>query len=182
VLKHVSLTALLLGAALTLTAHGQMGPQTMPPMGSQPAAQVEGTPTLAVIGPTNQSVMLMAGIEALPHQTVTLEDPHTHASVAYSGVPLISILAQVGAPAGKDVHGKTLSQYVVATGADGYKAVVALAEIEPEFHPGQIIVADAANGKPLDVKEGPLRLVVSEDKHPARCVRNLVKLELKQAQ
>ncbi len=92
------------------------------------------------------------------------------------------LMAQVGMPAAKDVHGKALSEYIVATGADGYKAVLALAEAEPDFHPGDVLVADTLDGKPLDAKEGPFKLVVSEDKRPARSVHNLVKLELKQAQ
>jgi hypothetical protein len=37
------------------------------------------------------------------------------------------------------------------------------------------------NGVPLDAKSGPFRLVVTEDKRPARSVRNLVKIELKSA-
>jgi hypothetical protein len=138
--------------------------------------------TLALIGLTTQSVLTGDTIKTMPHQTITVENGHTHASETYSGVPLIMLLAQVGAATGKDVHGKALSEYIVATGADGYKAVLALAEAEPDFHPGQILVADELAGKPLDTKEGPFKLVVSEDKRPARSVHNLVKLELKQAE
>lgn len=36
------------------------------------------------------------------------------------------------------------------------------------FHSGEIIVADTLNGQPLDVKSGPLKLVVTEVKRPAR--------------
>jgi hypothetical protein len=138
--------------------------------------------TLTLIGLTNQSVITGDTLTAMPHKTVTVENGHTHASETYSGVPLIMILAQVGAATGKDVHGKPLSQYVVATGADGYKAVLALAEVEPDFHPGDVLVADQMAGKPLDAKEGPFKLVVTEDKRPARSVHNLVRLELKQAE
>ena len=35
------------------------------------------------------------------------------------------------------------------------------------------------NGKPIPVEAGPFRLVVTEDKRPARAVRNLVSIELK---
>jgi hypothetical protein len=153
-------------------------------MGSAPASAPvppSGT-TLALIGLTTQSILTGDTIKTRPHQTITIENGHTHASETYSGVPLVMLLAQVGAPTGKDVHGKALSEYIVATGADGYKAVLALAEAEPDFHPGQILVADELAGKPLDTSEGPFKLVVSEDKHPARSVHNLVKLELKQAE
>lgn len=118
-------------------------------------------------------------LKQLPHKTVTVHNPHTNADESYSGVPLIELLRQVGAPVGHDVRGKVLSEYVVATGSDGYKAVLALAELEPDFHPGDVLVADTMDGKPLDEKSGPFKLVVTEDKRPARSVHNLVSVELK---
>jgi hypothetical protein len=60
--------------------------------------------------------------------------------------------------------------------------VLALAETEPDFHPGDVLVADTMNSKPLDAKTGPFRLVVSDDKRPARSVRMLVSVELKSAE
>ena len=38
------------------------------------------------------------------------------------------------------------------------------------------------NGKPLDAKNGPFKLVVTEDKRPARSVHNLVSIELRTAE
>lgn len=118
----------------------------------------------------------------MPQTTITVTNGHTHAQETYSGVPLIDLLAKVGAPTGSAVRGKTLSDYIVAEGSDGYKAVLALAEIEPGFHPGQVIVADKMGGQPLPGSQGPLKLVVSEDERPARAVHNLVAVDLKQAQ
>ncbi len=48
-----------------------------------------------------------------------------------------------------------LSGYIVATGSDSYVAVIALAEVDPSFHSGEVIVADTMNGEPLDPKSGP---------------------------
>lgn len=79
-----------------------------------------------------------ADLKALPHHTVTVHNPHTNADETYSGVPLIYLLAKQGVPHGHDLRGKALSEYVVATGSDGYKVVVALAEADPEFHPGEV--------------------------------------------
>lgn len=117
----------------------------------------------------------------MPHRTLTVQNGHTHASETYSGVLLIDLLSRTGAPTGGDVRGKALSEYVLAIGADGYKAVLSLAEVEPDFHAGTVLVADAMDGKPLDAHEGPFKLIVSEDTRPARSVHNLVSLELKQA-
>jgi DMSO/TMAO reductase YedYZ molybdopterin-dependent catalytic subunit len=85
-------------------------------------------------------------------------------------------------PLGSELRGKALANYVVATGSDGYQATLALGEIDPTFHPGEVLVADTMDGKPLDAHSGPLKLVVTEDKRPARSVRNLTAIELKSAQ
>ena len=138
--------------------------------------------SLKVQNGSQQTSVSLDALKALPHKTVTIHNPHENADETYSGVALLDLLKQVGAPTGKDVHGKALAGYVVATGSDGYKAVLALAEVEPDFHPGDVLVADTMNGKPLDAKFGPFRLVVSDDKRPARSVRNLVSVELKAAE
>jgi len=121
-------------------------------------------------------------LKALAHHTITVHNPHTNADETYSGVPLIDLLAKQGVPHGHDLRGKALSLYVVATGSDGYKAVLALAEVDPEFHPGEVLVADQLDGKPLDAKTGPFRLAVTEDKRPARSVHNLVSIEVKETE
>jgi hypothetical protein len=126
--------------------------------------------------------MSLADLQALPHITLTMHNPHTNADETYSGVRLADLLLKAGAPLGKDLHGEALANYVVAGGSDGYKAVLALGEIDPGFHPGEVIVADAMDGKPLDAHSGPFKLVVTEDKRPARSVRNLVRIEVKSAE
>lgn len=126
--------------------------------------------------------MTLAQLKAIPHITVTIHNSHTNADETYSGVRLADLLTSLSAPLGKELHGIALTNYVVATGSDGYQAVLALAEVDPEFHPGEVIVADAMNGKPLDEHNGPLKLVVTEDKRPARWVRNLISIELRSAQ
>lgn len=143
---------------------------------------VSAQTALKIENGSQQTGVSLDALKALPHKIVTVHDPHENADETYAGVPLIELLKQVGAPTGKDVRGKALAEYVVATGSDGYKAVLALAEIEPDFHPGDVLVADAMNGKPLDAKAGPFRLVVTDDKRPARSVRNLVSVELKAAE
>jgi len=117
-----------------------------------------------------------------PQTTVTIFDHHTNQQETYGGVPLMDLLAKLGVARGKGLMGKALAQYVVATGSDGYVSVVALGEVDPEFHPGTVLVADTLDGKPLDAKAGPFRLVVSEDKRPARSVRNLVRIEVRSAE
>ena len=49
---------------------------------------------------------------------------------------------------------------------------LSLAEVDPEFHTGEVILADSIDGHSLG-KDGPWKLVVTEDKRPARWVRNV---------
>lgn len=120
---------------------------------------------------------------AFHHTTITYHNAHTNADETYSGVPLSDLLANYGVPLGKDLRGKALSLYIVAAGSDNYKVVLSLAEIDPAFHPGDALVADSMNGKSLlSAGSGPFKLVVTEDKRPARCVYDLVTIDLRSAE
>lgn len=121
----------------------------------------------------------LADLKALPHITVTIHNSHMNADETYSGVRVADLLGKLGAPLGNALRGEALGKYIVATGSDGYRAVLAFAEVDPSFHPGEVLVADTMNDKPLDEHSGPLKLVVTEDKRPARSVRNLISIELK---
>lgn len=123
----------------------------------------------------------VADLKAMPRTTVSVHNEHSKADETYAGVRLADVLGRLGAPLGHDLRGVALSGYIVATGSDGYVAVIALAEADPSFHSGEVIVADTMNGHPLDPKSGPFKLVVTEDKRPARWVRNLISIELKSA-
>ncbi len=159
-----------------LLAVGNLVAQQPAPAGSQ-------TSDLVLTAPSHEPVRLSATeLKALPHITVTFHNTHTNGDESYSGVRLADLLAKLGAPLGDALRGKALANYVVATGLDGYKSVLALGEIDPSFHPGEVIVADAMDGKPLDAHNAPFKLVVTEDKRPARSVRNLVSIELRSAQ
>jgi hypothetical protein len=135
--------------------------------------------TLIVNGKTN--AIQAAELKGMARKSVTVHNPHANADEKYEGVVLADLLTKYGAPLGKDLRGPALAFYVVATGSDGYKAVYSLAEVDPSFHPGDVIVADTMDGKPLDAHSGPLRLVSTEDTRPARGVRNLVSLEVKRS-
>jgi hypothetical protein len=135
--------------------------------------------TLLVTGDANHSPLnlSLAEFRALPHVNVKVHNGHTNTDEAYSGVPLAVLLAKVDAPLGEQLRGKALTSYVVATGADGYSVVLSLAEVDPMFHDGQIVVADSRDGQPLTTS-GPYQLIVTEDKRPARWVRNLVTISM----
>ena len=138
--------------------------------------------SLLVKGDANHAPLnlSLAEFRALPHVDVRVHNGHTNTDETFSGVPLVVLLAKVDAPLGENLRGKALTNYVVATGSDGYSVVLSLAEVDPMFHDGQIVVADSRDGQPLTTS-GPYQLIVSEDKRPARWVRNLVTIFMETA-
>jgi hypothetical protein len=65
---------------------------------------------------------------------------------------------------------------VRVTGADGYVAVIAVAEIAPQFAGRPIQIADHVNGAPLPGQA--LRLIVPGDRRGGRSVRDLVRVDI----
>jgi hypothetical protein len=108
---------------------------------------------------------------------VAVFNAHTKAQEQYAGVPLADLLAKVGVPAGEDVRGKLFLVGIVALGADGYGVLYSLAEVDPAIHTGEVIVADTLDGQKLS-KDGAYKMVSSEERRPARWVRNLTSISV----
>ena len=171
-------TALVLFSLLALSVSTRIADAQQPATANATAAA-----TLELNGLEGQHVSLSAAeLQALPRQTVQVHNAHTGATEHYQGVELATLLARVDAPMGAKLHGAALATYVVAAGTDKYRVVYSLAEIDPAFHIGTVIVADREDGRPIDAKDGPLKLVTSEDKRPARWVRNLASIRISAAQ
>lgn len=175
--------AFLVAFAIVFTLPGNIFAQQPAAAGTGAASPAPASDELRVSAYTkNESLKLkVADLKAMPRTTVSVHNEHSKADETYAGVRLADLLAKMGAPLGHDLRGVGLSAYIVATGSDGYVAVIALAEADPTFHSGEVIIADTMNGAALDAKSGPFKLVVTEDKRPARWVRNLVSIELKSA-
>jgi DMSO/TMAO reductase YedYZ molybdopterin-dependent catalytic subunit len=120
-----------------------------------------------------------AALAKLPH--VNVQASAHGVSGTWSGVSLNTLLAAGGAPLGEALRGKNMSLYVRISGADGYHVVYALAELDPQFRSEPVILVDRHDGKPLDDKEGPFRVIAPTDLRPARWVRQVVKIELLRA-
>jgi Oxidoreductase molybdopterin binding domain len=118
-------------------------------------------------------------LAALPHTTIKLYNEHAKADQTFAGVPLIELLKPLGLP--EKPKGKDFALYLVAEGSDGYTVVYSMGEVTPDVHDGTVLVADAMDGKPLGAN-GPVQLVASGEKRPARWVRNLVAIRVKTAE
>jgi DMSO/TMAO reductase YedYZ molybdopterin-dependent catalytic subunit len=142
--------------------------------------------------PAKASALEISGAAAHP-MSLTLDDlrrlpasseniffhtGHGGVRAAFTGVSLWSLIDKAGLAADPKVRNEVLRRFVVATGAEGYYVVIALAEIDPEFGGQQALVAYEQDGKPL----GGARLVMPGDKGGGRNVMNLVGLKLRNAE
>jgi len=153
-------------------------------LASGPAAwaQAPATATLRLDGlVATPRTLTAAELAALPHREQTTTDKEGHPHV-YRGVALRDVLHLAGAPEGKAIHGPVLAQAVLATAADGYQVVFALPEIDADFSPQTILLADQRDGQPLPAHDGPYQLVVPLEKKPARWVRQLTGLKVVKVQ
>jgi hypothetical protein len=121
-----------------------------------------------------------ADIAKLPRKTVRARE-HNGAESTFEGVALIEFLKLAGVPVGEKLRGKAVSNYLVVDGSDGYRAVFAIPELDPAYTDQVILLADRRDGIPLSDAEGPLRMVVPQEKRQARWVRQVTSLTVYQA-
>jgi hypothetical protein len=96
--------------------------------------------------------------------------------VTYEGVALADVLRAAKVTLGKDLKGPLLANSLVVEGADGYRVAFSLPEVDPDLTDNVVLLADRKEGKVLDDKEGPYRLIVPHDKRPIRWVRQVVRI------
>lgn len=132
---------------------------------------------LVVTGNVEKPLSLsLDDLRQMPRKTLKVMNSHEKKEETYEGVPLTEILKRAGVPQGAQLRGAAMSTYVQADAADSYRVIFSLAELDTDFQDSDVIVADTMDGKPLDEKNGPLRLVVPHDKRPARWIRMLQSL------
>ena len=153
----LALMALMLGAALVQCQQLTLQPET-----------------------GKQTVFSRADIESLPHVKVATHTSET--SATFEGVALKSLLEKAGVELGHSLRGKRLASCLLVEAADGYRVVIALPEIDPDFSDKQIILAFLQDGKPLDANAGPYRIVIPDEKRMARWVRQVTALKITDVQ
>jgi DMSO/TMAO reductase YedYZ molybdopterin-dependent catalytic subunit len=115
-------------------------------------------------------------LRSLPRDTMRLVF-HNQTEVIYEGVSLAAVLQTVGVRT-DSLGGAALSTRVVAEAADGYRVVLALAELDASLGGRRILLADRMDGRPLPPNEGPWRLVVAGDSRGARSARQILRIRV----
>ena len=124
--------------------------------------------------------MSATDLAKLPRQTVSAKD-HDGKPTTFEGVALVEVLRLAGVEFGEKLRGKSLALFLVVDAADGYRAVIALPELDPAFTDNIIILADRRDGKALSEQEGQWRVVVPSEKRQGRWVRQVVALTVRGA-
>jgi DMSO/TMAO reductase YedYZ molybdopterin-dependent catalytic subunit len=138
--------------------------------------------SLSVSGEVERPIKLTAAdLGKLPRRGVRAKD-HDGKESEYEGSPLVEVLKLAGVKFGDGLRGKNLALYLVVEASDGYRAVYALPELDPAYTEKVIMLVDKRDGKALDAKEGPLRIVVPDEKMHARWVRQVTGLVIRRAQ
>jgi hypothetical protein len=128
-------------------------------------------------GSGTQVILSRSDLEALPHVKVTAVE-HSTAPVNFEGVTLKSVLEKAGVGFGESLKGKRLANCLLVEAADGYRAVIALPELDLAFTDKQTLLPFLRDGKPLGEKEGPYRIVIQDEKRMARWVRQVTTLKI----
>ena len=114
----------------------------------------------------------------LPQVTVHVHNAHRNADETYAGPLLSDVLAKAGLTASKETEPLILHSSVVATGTDKYYVLYSVAEVEPSFSKGQVIVAVTKGNELPDTEGGVIQIINTTDAKPARWLHGLTQLNV----
>jgi Oxidoreductase molybdopterin binding domain len=124
-----------------------------------------------------KQILSRVDLEALRHAKVTVSE-HGSPPVSFEDVTLKCVLEKAGVTFGESMKGKRVTNCLLIEAADGYRAVIALPELDPAFTAKQTMLAFLREGKPLSEKEGPYRILIPDEKRMARWVRQVTTLKI----
>ncbi len=165
--------AVFVGSAIVLLA-------TSPPAAEKPAslsAHVDKG-CIVVENTRAEKVVTLSAAELakLPRSEVEVGKEHRK----YSGVPLAELLRGAGVEWGGKCS-PLLTCYVLVEGADGYRVLFSIPEIDPEQRHKMVILADRCDGKPLTSTDGPYETVEEDAKQHGRYVKQVKTISLQMA-
>jgi hypothetical protein len=144
--------------------------------GISPEATLSG----AVADPTIVTPATLSALNQSTTETATYLAGSSPTTDTYTGVSLWTLIQDAGLLTDPSIKNDLLRFAVVATGSDGYRAVISLGEIAPMFGNQPDLVAYSDTGGQLgpNGSDGALRLIVPGDVAGGRYVSNLVSLQV----
>ena len=170
----------LLTAVLLAFAFAPLTAQTPQKSGDAPIPVKAPVPPSKSINVTFQGRVTTLSVDdllKLPQVTVHVHNAHRNTDESYTGPLLSDVLIQAGLKASRETEPLILHSSLVATGTDHYFVLYSLAEVEPSFSTGQVIVAIMKAGLP-NSEGGQIELVNTLDAKPARWLHGLADLNI----
>jgi Oxidoreductase molybdopterin binding domain len=146
----------------------------------KPSHEVMPGSVLVVNEQGKTTALTAEALAKLPRQKVTATG-HSGVPAIYEGVALADVLRAGKVALGKDLKGPLLANCLVIEAADQYRVVFSLPEVDPDVTDKVVLLTDRKDGKALDAKEGPYRLVVPHDKRPSRWVKQVSRISVQKA-
>jgi DMSO/TMAO reductase YedYZ molybdopterin-dependent catalytic subunit len=112
------------------------------------------------------------------NQTTVVRKDRDGKDHTYSGVLLADLLQKAGVTMGPELKGENLTKYLLVDASDGYQVTFALAELDKSYTDRMIILANQVDGKPLLPADGPFRIIVQDEKKPARCIKQVISFKI----
>lgn len=146
--------------------------------GGQARAASPASTNVEIVGPAGQHRTFGASdLAAMRSIDTSVSSHNVHGR--YRGVPLGDLLRLVGLARGDSLRGAALAQDVIVEASDNYRVMFAPAELDTGFTNKLVILAYAKDGAPLEASEGPFRIIVPDEKRPARWVRGVLRIRLR---
>lgn len=134
----------------------------------------------AVAHPETFTPVTLAALGQSTTETATYFAGTGEVTDTYTGVSLWTLIQDAGLLTDPSVKNDVLRYGVVATGSDGYRALISLGEIDPAFghQPDMVAYADTNGQLGANGPDGLTRLIVPGDYAGGRYVSNLVSLQV----
>lgn len=133
------------------------------------AVSAQGGLVVEIAG--REHVVAPTALDSLATDTVSA-GTHGRAPRTFVGVSFNRLMEHLGVES-RGLRGAELARYTVFEAADGYRAVLGAAELDPSVTGRTVLLAREVDGRPLSDAAGPWQLVVSGDERAARWVRQV---------
>lgn len=140
-----------------------------------PAGAKAQAPLTVIVDGVARSIPV-AGWKSIRRDTATMEF-HDQPAVRYEGYVLSAVLRAAGVQT-DSLRGPALAMRIVTESSDGYRVVLALADIDSSLGARRVILADKMDGRALPATEAPWRLIVVGDKRPSRSARQVLRIRI----
>lgn len=138
------------------------------------SSAAESSPVTVIAADGRAVALSPSELARLPLQTATAT--LRNKTISVEGYDLRAVLGAAGI-AVEALHGRQLAATVAVTGADGYKVVFGLAELDRTLGNTRVLLTRTEPGNAA-ATEGAWRLVVPGDQRPARWVRQVTSIRV----